>query len=74
MQDRQPEPWETSTAAPFLTIERAGGTVAVSALGGDCFTVEASGREPEHVAGYDAARGRAHALAGTLNTPAAGAV
>jgi hypothetical protein len=71
---RQPESWETDAAEPFVTIECAGGTVAVSALGGDRFTVEASGREPEQVAGYDAARGHAHALAGTLDAPAAGAV
>ena len=26
MRDREPEPWETNAAGPFLTLERAHGT------------------------------------------------
>jgi hypothetical protein len=65
MPDREPEPWETNAAAPFLTLERARGTVEVRALGADRFSVRARERE-QVVAGFDPARQRAHELAREL--------
>jgi hypothetical protein len=62
MPDRKPAAWKTNTPGPFLTIKRAHGTVAVSALGPDRFRVQAPGHE-EEVVGYDRARERAHELA-----------
>jgi hypothetical protein len=62
MPDREPEAWETNAAGPFLTLERAHGTVEVWALGADRFTVRASehdaavaGRSCAPVARMDAA-------------------
>jgi hypothetical protein len=62
MSDRDPEPWETNAQGPFLTVEGARGAVEVWALGADRFSVRAPGHE-QVVAGYDAAREMAHALA-----------
>lgn len=64
--DRQPEPWETNEARPFLTLERPSGTVAISALGDDRFRVQAPERE-QVVVGFGAAHERAHALASELD-------
>ncbi len=66
MTDRQPEPWETNAPAPFLTMERTRGTVAVSALGGDRFLIEAP-EQAQTIVGFPAARKRAHALARELD-------
>jgi len=66
MPDGEPEPWETSAAGPFLTLERARGVVEVWAHGGDRFTV----RAPDHeraVVGFEAAQQTAHALAEQLD-------
>src|SRR6266568_4514564 len=73
MSDREPEPWETSVQAPFLTLERAGGVIEVWALGADCFSVraperdvldrEGRSRHEQLVAGFDAARAMAQTLA-----------
>jgi hypothetical protein len=62
MHDRKPEPWETNAAGPFLTLERAQGTVEVWALGADRFSVRAPGHE-QVITGYAAAQESAHALA-----------
>lgn len=59
---REPEPWETSAAAPFLTIESPGGAVAVRSLGQERFHVSAPGHEQD-VVGFAAARSTAHELA-----------
>ncbi len=57
--DREPEPWQTMAAGPFLTI----GGAAVQSLGGDRFLVVTSdGARP--VKGFEAARHLAHELAG----------
>jgi hypothetical protein len=63
---REPEPWQTNATAPFLTIERPGGTVSVWSLGHERFRVEAPGEESE-VEGYDEARAVAHRLAAGLD-------
>lgn len=55
--------WESSAGGPFLTLERAHGTVAVWALGRERFAVKAPGSE-QVVVGFDAAREAAHRLAG----------
>jgi ketosteroid isomerase-like protein len=49
--DREPEPWQTSAAVPFLTI----GEVSVWVLGGDRFRVE-SPEGSQEVEGIDRAR------------------
>ena len=59
---RKPEPWETSAAAPFLTINSPRGEVAVWSLGGQRFLIAAPGHEQE-VVGFEAARTAAHELA-----------
>jgi len=64
---RDPEPWESSAAGPFLTLDQAHGTVEVWAQGADRFTVRAPGHE-EVVTGYAAAREKAHALVAELET------
>jgi hypothetical protein len=47
MPDREPEPWESGAAAPFLWIETAQGNVEVWALGEDRFRITApGGHEP----------------------------
>ena len=38
---REPEPWETNAAAPFLTIDSPRGVVAVRDLGEGRFRVSA---------------------------------
>ena len=61
----EPEPWESSAAGPFLTLERARGTVEVRARGGDRFSVKAPGHE-QVVVGFDVAQQTADALAAQL--------
>ena len=56
--DREPEPWESSAAGPFLTI----GDVSVWALGNERFRIE-SPAGPEEVEGFDEAQRRAQELA-----------
>jgi hypothetical protein len=51
----EPEPWQTNATAPFLSIEKASGTVSVWSLGKERFRVEAPGHDSE-VEGYDEAR------------------
>jgi hypothetical protein len=66
MRDREPEPWETNAAGPFLVIERERGAVEVWAHVSDRFTV----RGPDHerlVEGFTRARATAHALADRLD-------
>jgi len=64
--DRKLDAWETNAAAPFITMERARGTVAISALGGDRFQVDAPGHQ-EIVVGFSAASERADELARELD-------
>jgi len=59
---RQPEPWETSAAAPFLTIDSPRGAVAVVGLGQDRFVVSGPDQEREIIA-FAATRSTAHELA-----------
>ena len=63
MPNRQPEPWESGAAGPFLWIE--GSPVEVWALGEDRFAVRAPGHE-QIVTGYDEAERAADALAERL--------
>jgi hypothetical protein len=56
--DREPEPWETNAAGPFLSIREVG----VFALGDDHFRITWPGGERE-VEGFEQARGLAHGLA-----------
>lgn len=60
---RKAEPWETTAAAPFLTIGSPRGAVAVQSLGQERFLVSASGHE-QQVVGFEAARSTAQELAG----------
>jgi hypothetical protein len=62
----KPEPWQTNAQAPFLTLERARGTVEVWALGAQRFTVKAPEGE-QIVTGFGAARETAIALAQQLD-------
>lgn len=65
MSAREPEPWQTNEARPFLTLEQPRGTVSVSALGDDRFQINAP--EGQHVLeGFPDARERAHTLAREL--------
>ena len=46
MPDREPEPWESGAASPFLWMETArGNNVEVWALGEDRFRITATGHE-----------------------------
>jgi hypothetical protein len=65
MPDREPEPWESGAAAPFLWIETAQGKVEVRALGEDRFRITAPGHE-QIVTGYEEAERTADALAKQL--------
>ena len=65
MHDRQPEPWESTAPGPFVTMERARGTVEIHALGEQRFGVKAPDSE-QVVVGYEHARQRARALASAL--------
>jgi hypothetical protein len=65
MPDREPEPWESGAAAPFLWIETPQGNVEVWALGEDRFRITAAGHE-QIVTGYDEAERTADALAARL--------
>jgi len=56
---RQPEPWESNAAAPFLTIDSPRGAVAVRALGQERFRVTAPDHDQE-IVGFEAARSTAH--------------
>jgi hypothetical protein len=60
MPDREPEPWESGAAGPFLWIE--GAPVEVWALGEDRFAVGAPGHE-QIVTGLEEAQRAADALA-----------
>lgn len=62
---RDPEPWQTNAAAPFLTIEKPQGSVSVWALGRERFRVQAPADTTE-VVGFDLARSTAHQLAAAL--------
>jgi hypothetical protein len=55
---REPEPWQTNAAGPFLTI----GEVSVSTRGGDRFRVETPEGSQE-IEGIERARELAHELA-----------
>jgi hypothetical protein len=68
MFERQPEPWESGAAGPCVTLERAGGTVEVWALGEERFSVRAPGLEQVAV-GHDSAREKAYAFARELEEP-----
>jgi len=61
----EPEPWQTNATAPFLTIEKPGGTVGVWALGRQRFRVTAP-EEASEVEGFDEARSVARQLADRL--------
>jgi hypothetical protein len=63
--DREPEPWESSAAGPFLTLERARGSVEMWAPGGDRFSIRAPGHE-QVVVGFEAAQQTADKLAEQL--------
>jgi hypothetical protein len=65
MPDREPEPWESGAAAPFLWIETARGNVEVWALGEDRFRITAPGHE-QIVTGFEKAEQAADALAQRL--------
>ena len=65
MPDREPEPWESGAAAPFLWIETAQGNVEVWALGEDRFAVSALEQE-EIVTGLEEAQQAADASAERL--------
>jgi hypothetical protein len=60
-----PEPWQSSAAAPFLVIERPRGEVRVWSLGRERFRVQAPDDAAE-VEGLDVARAVAHRLAAGL--------
>jgi hypothetical protein len=62
MPDREPEPWESGAASPFLWIETSRGNVGVWALGEDRFRITAPGHE-QLVTGFDVAERAAGALA-----------
>jgi len=59
MPERQPEPWQSGAAGPFLWIE--GSPVEVWALGEDRFAARAPGRE-QLVTGLEEAQQAAHVL------------
>jgi hypothetical protein len=65
MPDREPEPWETSAAGPFLTMQSERATVEVWALGEDRFRIRMPELE-QLVVGFETARQTAHALAQQL--------
>jgi hypothetical protein len=56
--NRDPEPWQTNAAGPFLTV----GNASVQSLGGDRFLVVAPDGE-RIVEGFEPARALAHELA-----------
>jgi hypothetical protein len=62
MPDREPEPWESGAAAPFLWIETAQGNVEMWGLGEDRFRITAPGQE-QLVTGFGEAERAADALA-----------
>ncbi len=66
---RDPEPWESSAAGPFLTIDSPRGAVAVQSLGAERFRVSAPDHEQE-VVGFEEARSAAHELAGRTDATA----
>ena len=65
MPEREPEPWESGAAAPFLWIETPQGNVEVWALGEDRFRITAAGHE-QIVTGYDEAERAVDVLAERL--------
>jgi hypothetical protein len=64
MPDREPEPWESGAASPFLWIETPQGTVEMWALGEDRFRITAPNGHEQLVTGYYEAERTADALAG----------
>ena len=66
MPGREPEPWESGTAAPFLWIETPRGNVEVWALGEDRFRITAPGGSEHLVGGFDEAERTAEVLAKRL--------
>ena len=68
MSEREPEPWESGAAAPFLWIETARGNVEVWALGEDRFKITAPG-QAQIVTGFQEAERVAEALADRLGGP-----
>jgi hypothetical protein len=69
MADGEPAAWETSEAAPFITLQRERGAVMVWVLGEDRFDVVAPDDSHE-IGGFEAARTLAHVLAEKLGQPA----
>ena len=66
MPDREPEPWESGAASPFLWIDTAQGNVEMWALGEDRFRITAPRGHEQLVTGYDAAEQTADPLAERL--------
>jgi hypothetical protein len=62
MPDREPEPWESGAAAPFLWIETPRGNVEMWALGEDRFRITAPEQE-QIVTGFEEAEKVADSLA-----------
>jgi hypothetical protein len=65
MPDREPEPWESGAAAPFLWIETPRGNLEVWALGEDRFRITAPGAQQ---AGQKTAPGVARSPEGLLGS------
>jgi hypothetical protein len=65
MLDRDSEPWQTSSAGPFLTLLRERGKVTVWSHGARRFTVMV-GEDEHEVVGFEEARELAHRLAEDL--------
>jgi len=65
MPDREPEPWESGAASPFLWIETPRGNVEVWALGEDRFRITAPGHE-QNVVGFKEAERTTDVLAAQL--------
>jgi hypothetical protein len=62
----EPDAWRTNEPRPFLTIEGVRATVAVSALGGDRFIIDAPDSQ-QVLEGFPHARERARSLARELD-------
>ena len=65
MSEREPEPWESGAASPFLWIETGRGHVEVWALGEDRLRIKAPMHE-QIVTGFEEAEKTADALAERL--------
>jgi hypothetical protein len=64
--DRDLTGWKASATAPFMTMRRARGTVAMTALEGETFQIDAPGVR-EIIECYDAAERRADEMARELD-------